>query len=115
MRTGFGWIEIGGVRYDYDIVIHTDGSVTKRRKKDSKGLKEDYGHTPLSEFELGFLAKENADVVFVGTGQYGSLPITPGAGDLLASYAPVILPTGEILSLIRKEQRPYVAILHITC
>jgi len=115
MKTGFGWIEVGGVRYDHDIIIHTDGSVTKRRKKDSKGLKGDYGHTPLSEHELGFLAKENPDVVFVGTGQYGSLPITPGAGDLLASYAPVILPTGEILSLIRKEQRPSVAILHITC
>lgn len=115
MKTGFGWIEMGNVRYDHDIVIHTDGSVTKRRKKDSKELKGDYGHTPLSEHELGFLAKEHPEVVYVGTGQYGSLPVTPGAADLLASYAPVIMPTGEILSLLGKEQRPYVAILHITC
>ncbi|NTV00500.1 MAG: hypothetical protein HGA55_05185, partial [Methanoregulaceae archaeon] len=84
-------------------------------EKDSKGLTGDYGHTPLSEHELGFIVKEKPGVVFVGTGQYGSLPITPGAGDLLASFAPVIMPTGEILSLIGKEHRPYVAILHITC
>jgi hypothetical protein len=115
MKTGFGWIEVGGLRYDHDIVIHTDGSVTKRRKKDSKGLKGDYGHTPLSEFELGFLAQENPDVVFVGTGQNGSLPVTPGAQDLLASYAPVIMPTGEILPFIEKEKRPSIAILHVTC
>ena len=115
MKTGFGWIEAGGVRYDHDIIIHTDGSVTKRRKKDSKGLRGDYGHTPLSEHELDFLAKENPEVVYVGTGQYGSLPITPGAEDLLASYEAVIMPTGEVLPLLGKEQRPSVAILHITC
>lgn len=115
MKTGFGWIEVGGRRYEHDIIIHPGGSVTKRRKKDSKGLKGDYGHTPLSEFELGFLAKENPGVVYVGTGQYGSLPVTPGARDLLASYAPVIMPTEEILSFIEKEKRPYTAILHVTC
>jgi hypothetical protein len=115
MKTGFGWIEVGGVRYDNDIVIHTDGSVTKRRKKDSKGLKGDYGHTPLSEYELGFLEKEDPEVVYVGTGQYGSLPLTPGAREVLASYGTVIEPTGEILSSIGKEQRSYVAILHVTC
>jgi hypothetical protein len=95
--------------------MHTDGSVTKRQKKDSKGLKGDYGHTPLSEFELDFLAKEKPDLVFIGTGQYGSLPVTPGARDLLASYTPVIMPTGEILSLLEKEKRPSLAILHVTC
>lgn len=115
MKTGFGWIEVGGRRYEHDIIIHTDGSVTKRRKKDSKGLKGNYGHTPLSEFELEFLAKENPELVFVGTGQYGSLPVTPGARDLLASYAPVIMPTGEILSFLEKEKRPFTAILHVTC
>ena len=115
MKTGFGWIEVGGRRYEHDIIIHTDGSVTKRRKKDSKGLKGNYGHTPLSEFELDFLVKETPELVFVGTGQYGSLPVTPGARDLLASYAAVIMSTGEILSFLEKEKRPFTAILHVTC
>lgn len=115
VKTGFGWIEVGGVRYDHDVVIHTDGSVTKRKKKESKGLKGDYGHTPLSEHELGLLAEEDPGVVYVGTGQYGDLPLTPGARDVLSSYVPVIMPTGEILPLLKKEERPYIAILHVTC
>lgn len=115
MKTGFGWIEVGGVRYDHDIVIHTDGSVTKRKKKESKGLKGDYGHTPLSENELGFLAKEKPATVYIGTGQYGSLPLTPGAREVLSPYAPVIMPTGEILSLLAREERSFVAVLHVTC
>ena len=36
MKTGFGWIEIEGVRYDHDIVIHTDQTIAKRKKKLSK-------------------------------------------------------------------------------
>ena len=39
MRSEFGWIEIDNVRYDHDVIIHRDGSVTKRSKKRSKELK----------------------------------------------------------------------------
>lgn len=49
MKTGFGWIKTGGMRYDHDIVIHADGSISKRKKKLSKPQKERYGHTPLRE------------------------------------------------------------------
>jgi len=115
MRTEFGWIEVGGRRYDHDIVIHTDGSVSRRRKKLSKGLKGAYGHTPLSEAELAFLRDERTDVVYVGTGQYGSLPLTPGAEEILSSRPSVVMPTAEILPLLEGEKRPHAAILHVTC
>ena len=52
LESEFGWIRVNGEKYEKDIVIHSDGSITKREKKKSKDLKPDYGHTPLSEREL---------------------------------------------------------------
>ena len=75
MKTRNGWVEIDGIRYDHDVIIHSDRSVTKRHKKQSKKFKDAYGHTPLSEGEIGFLAGEHTAVVYVGTGQYGDLPL----------------------------------------
>jgi hypothetical protein len=115
MDTGFGYVTIGGVTYPHDIVIHTDGSVSKRKKKRSKGLKEDYGHTPLSEYELDIVAEEHPEVVYVGTGQYGSLPLTKKAKEILGDYAPVIATTPDIVRALAGEDRRYIAILHITC
>ncbi|HTY14462.1 MAG TPA: hypothetical protein VMC42_02040 [Methanoregulaceae archaeon] len=115
MDTGFGFITIRGVTYTHDIVIHTDGSVSKRKKKRSKELKENYGHTPLSEYELDILAEERPEVVYVGTGQYGSLPLTKKAKEILGNYAPVIATTPEIIRALASDDRRYIAILHITC
>jgi hypothetical protein len=115
VKSEFGWIEVGGRRYDHDIVIHTDGSVSRRKKRLSKKLKGNFGHTPLSEAELAFLSDERPDVVYVGSGQYGSLPLTPGADEILSTFPTVVMPTGEILSSLDTEKRTHVAILHVTC
>lgn len=115
MKTRFGWFESRGKRYEHDIVIHTDGSITKRKKKLSKPLKEKYGHTPLSAEELAFLEKERPKVVYIGTGQYGNLPVTPEATTLLEAYKSVIKETPAILRRLKKEKRKYVAVLHVTC
>ena len=115
MKTGFGWIETGGTRYDHDIVIHTDGTVSKRRKKLSKQYKGEYGHTPLSAEELAFLEKERPEVVYIGTGLYGDLPLTPDALTLLEPYMPVIGPTPDLLPLLEQERRVYAAVVHVTC
>jgi hypothetical protein len=115
MKTAFGWIEIGGTRYDHDIVIHTDGTVSKRRKKLSRPYAGEYGHTPLSSEELEFLEEEHPEVVYIGTGQYGDLPLTPDATALLAQYAQVMRPTPDILSLMKHEKRKFAAVVHVTC
>ena len=115
MKTGFGWIEVGGTRFDHDIIIHADGSVSKRHKKISKPLGGEYGHTPLSAGELGFLEKERPAVVYIGTGQYGDLPLTPDATAVLREYRAVVKPTPEILPLIKQEKRKYLAMIHVTC
>ena len=115
MKSEFGWIEIDKVRYDHDVIIHRDGSVTKRSKKKSKDLKSTYGHTPLSDHELDVLEKENPEIVYIGTGQYGDLPITPEAETVLSRFETVIRPTPEILDMLKNERRMFVAIIHVTC
>jgi len=115
METGFGWIRVGETTYDHDIIIHADGEVTKRKKKASKSLKVEYGHTPLSEHELDILGQEKPDRVFIGTGNSGALPLTPGARTILREYDTVILPIPALLPLLEEERKPYVAILHVTC
>lgn len=115
MKTGFGWIKIKGSTYDHDIVIHVDGSITRRKKKASKPMKGAYGHTPLSEMELDIIGRESPEVVMVGTGQYGNLPITPIAQTLLSGHSSVVKPTPSLLEDIAREKRSFVAILHVTC
>jgi len=115
MKTAFGWVEVDGIRYDHDIVIHTDKSVDKRSKKKSKKYRQQYGHTPLSDNELNFVKKEKPEVVFIGTGQYGDLPVTKDAQKILSKYNTVVLPTPEIVERLRDEGRPFSAVLHVTC
>jgi hypothetical protein len=115
VETGFGWVRVGKVTYDHDIIIHTDGRISKRKKKPSKSLKGEYGHTPLSEHELDLLEEEKPELVFIGTGNSGALPTTPGARKILEEYHAVILPTPAVLPLMEAERMPYVAILHVTC
>ncbi len=115
VKTRYGWVEIDDSRYDHDVVVHLDRSVTKRSKKKSKKYKKNYGHTPLTDHDLEFLEKENPAVVFIGTGQYGDLTVTVDAHRILMHYESIIRPTPEILDLLALESRPFVAILHVTC
>jgi hypothetical protein len=115
IESQFGWIGINGEKYEKDIVIHSDGSVTKREKKKSKDLKLEYGHTPLSERELEFLSKEHFKALYVGTGQEAALPITPKALEMLNKYNAVILPTPEVIRRIEDEKKNFVALIHVTC
>ena len=40
MKTRYGWVEIDHIRYDHDVIVHPDRSVTKRSKKKTKKLEE---------------------------------------------------------------------------
>jgi hypothetical protein len=111
----FGSIKLFGKKYEEDVIVHVDGSVTKRKKKKSRDLKPLYGHTPLSERELDFLEEEKPKVVYVGVGYDSALPITDEAMKLLTQYDMVVNPTPEIIKEIEKEKKKFVAIIHVTC
>jgi hypothetical protein len=115
VKSKFGWIKVNGDKYEKDIILHTNGKVTKREKKKSKDLKTAYGHTPLSERELDFLSHEKPEVVYVGIGHQAALPITPEAMDILKNYETIILPTQELTEKINHEKRKMVALIHVTC
>ena len=115
MRTKYGWVEIDGVRYDHDVIMHSDRSVIRRSKKKSRKFRKHFGHTPLSRYDLRFLDTDEAEVVYIGTGQFGDLPITVEAHSILREKETVIRPTPEILALLEEEQRPFAAVLHVSC
>jgi hypothetical protein len=114
-KAKFGWIKINGDKFTKDVVIHSNGKVTKRKKKLSKDLKANYGHTPLSEKELDFLDNEKFEAIYVGTGHDFALPVTPQALDILKKHNATIASTPEVVEKIGQEQNPFVAIIHITC
>jgi hypothetical protein len=115
LKSEFGWIKVNGDKYKKDIIIHADGSVTKRKKKKSKEFKAAYGHTPLSERELDFLGQEQFDALYVGRGHDPALPITPEAIEILRNHNATIASTPEVLEKIAQEQGKFVAIIHVTC
>ncbi|MEO0070585.1 MAG: MTH938/NDUFAF3 family protein [candidate division WOR-3 bacterium] len=111
LRTGFGWIETERARFDFDILIYSDGRVENRyryRITDSHtvGLKE------LQRL----LANTSAKVV-IGTGQSGMVTLSPEAEKFLAQQKiPCHLaPTPEAILIYNQMDDPKVGIFHVTC
>lgn len=72
----FGTITLDGKTFKEDIVIINKKGKSKillRNKEPSRIYKEKFGHTPLTIFENIDLS---VDTIIVGTGVYGSLPVT---------------------------------------
>ena len=115
MKASFGSVKLFGRKYEEDIILHVDRTITKRKKKKSKEFKSIYGHTPLSEKELDFLEEEKPEVVYVGIGYESALPITADAQKILDKFKTFVMPTPDIIEKIVHEKREAVAIIHVTC
>lgn len=113
--SSFGWVEFQGKRYDFDIIVHVDGSVTKREKGLSKKKKQKYGHTPLTSKELKELGREAPAMIIIGTGHNGSMPLTPKAERFLAEYPSFVDKTPIALERLATCEEKIVALLHVTC
>jgi hypothetical protein len=112
---GYGWVEVQGNRYEFDVVVHVDGSITKRDKGPSKKKKEKYGHTPLTGKELKALKNEEPEMIIIGTGHSGAMPLTPKAEKFLEGYTYFIGKTPEALETLATCGDKAVAVLHVTC
>jgi hypothetical protein len=113
--TGYGWVVINGTRYEHDVVVLPDGSVNKRPKKLSKDKRAKYGHTPLTRKELLAVLDGDPKLIIIGTGQSGSMPITPRAMTVLEKRAAFIGPTPEALARLEGARKKTLAMLHVTC
>ena len=113
--SAFGWVELQGTRYDFDVIVHVDGSVTKREKETSKKKKEKYGHTPLTRKELKELGEEGPDMIIIGTGHNGAMPLTPKAERFLEDYLSFVGKTPKALEKLVTGEKKAVALLHVTC
>ena len=108
----FGSIRIDGTTYEHDVVID-GGKVRKRKKKDSKKYRGEFGHTPVSVDEkIPWKCKR----LVIGTGT-GALPVMDEV-KREAERRKVqlsIMPTARAIKLLKDKGKATNAILHVTC
>lgn len=119
--TKFGSITIDGKKYKHDIYLYSDGKLEKRDKSHSPRIN---GHRSLSVWELEKVTKNEPDILIIGTGQSGVLPLNENSrvwineieqeGDMriIMKKTPNILEdTNELLNSDKKVA----GIFHTTC
>ena len=111
----FGWASVGGKKFSKDIIIHVDRKITERQTELSAGYRGEYFHLPLSERELEFLDAEKPEVVIIGAGHKAMMTLTPRAKEIIERYDNIVLSTPRALEQINRENRRFVAIIHVTC
>jgi len=115
--TAFGSITIDGTVFEHDVVIASDGAVTKRKKKLSKAI---YGssHTiSLQEAEYVLARGANADWLIIGSGQYGNVHLSPEAAAYCKKrrWRPLLLPTPEAIRAWNDADGKPLGLFHVTC
>jgi hypothetical protein len=114
-RTAFGSITIDGERYDSDVIIRLGGKVQKRKKKLSKAI---YGtsHT-ISLDEARHVYQEDAEVLLVGTGQYGLVALSEEAARYFEGHGCRVdpLPTKEAIKAWNEAEGAVIGLFHVTC
>ncbi len=107
----FGNIKIDGKTYTEDIVIER-GKIKERNKTHSRKYKPMYGHTPLTPYEN---IPWECETLVVGTGIYGSLPVTEEFKEKAdkKGIKLLILTTPEAIKYINNPNTNL--ILHLTC
>lgn len=117
-KTRFGSITIDGKKYSHDVYIYPNGRIEKREKKLSKPYSR--GHTVLGPEEISLLLEKNPEVLVIGKGQYGSLPIPDKSRELLADSGITVIEEKlpaiiERLNELLNEKEKIATILHVTC
>ena len=116
--TGFGWLIANGTRYDHDLIVTVDGAIVPRPKH----LSKKYGgwHTVLGPEEIETAIADKPEILVVGCGHFGVLPIRPETRALVAQRA-VTMETHKIGAAMKRYTelaqagKRVAAVLHITC
>jgi len=114
----FGSIEIDGKRYGKDVLIDSQGGISKR-----KGGFLKFGSHNISKEEVEDLAasKQKPDLLIVGLGTSSAAKLDPAAETWAgeAGIELVAIPSAEAVERFNRElekgDRKVAALIHITC
>ncbi len=116
--SGFGWVVVNGTRYNNDLIFTTDAQVIPRPKH----LSKKYGgwHTVLGPEEVESALAGNPEILLVGCGQFGLLPIRDETRALLVARGIQIQAASTPNAIARYEElakqgKRVAAVLHVTC
>ena len=121
-RTSFGSITISRTKYSHDVYLFI--SEPRIRKRDKSHSKRIQGHKELSKFELEQLINEKPEILIIGTGQSGVLPLSEDTQlwlqdavkqnhiELIRDITPEVL---EKANSALGSKKKVVGIFHTTC
>ena len=114
-KAKFGWIVIGGKKYNHDIIIRLNGRVEKRRKKLSKEI---YGTSHrISLDEANHIYEEGAERLMIGGGHLGSFKLSDEAAAYLRAKGceVEIHPIPQTIKAWNKASGKCLGLFHVTC
>jgi hypothetical protein len=113
--TEFGSITISGDLYAYDVVIHLNGNVKKRKKKLSKAKYGTSHKVSLEEAEHIFEA--GAKQLILGSGQGGNVELSDEAAEYLRKKGCLVqlLPTPQAIAAWNAAKGAVIGMFHVTC
>ena len=113
--TEFGSITIDGESYPHDVLVRLSGEIRKRRKKLSKRV---YGTSHIMSLEEAeFVYEKGCRLLIVGTGQNGSLRLSPEATEFFAGKGCAVLaePTPRSVTVFNQAKGDKIGLFHVTC
>jgi len=113
--TQFGSITISGELYEHDVVIRLSGHVKKRKKKLSKA---EYGTShKVSLEEANHIFEAGAQLLIVGTGQYGCVELSDEATKFFRQNgcSVELLPTPQAVTAWNDAEGAVIGMFHVTC
>ena len=114
-ETSFGSITIEGKEFAYDVLIHLNGEIEKRKKKLSKAI---YGTSHvLSLDEAKFVYEKGTKRLIIGSGQYGNVELSDEAADYFKRKECQVdlWPTPEAIGAWNKAKGSVIGLFHVTC
>jgi hypothetical protein len=114
-KTEFGSIRIGGEVYKRDVIIRLGGKVKKRKKKLSKAV---YGTSHIISLnEAKHIYEKGADLLVVGTGQYGLVQLSDEAAKYFErrKCKVKLRPTPEAIQVWNEAKGDVIGLFHVTC
>ncbi len=114
-HTSFGSITIDDHTHDYDVLIHSNGKIEKRKKKLSKRV---YGtsHT-LSLDEAEYIYEDGIHKIIIGCGQYGALELSEKAEEFFRrnKVSIILKKTPKAIQEFNRSIESCIGLFHVTC